>query len=354
MKPIKRDPIRFDVFNALAQFSREQRLSVTDPKTTDHFLQQIRSSVHATVSNESFLYGQRTQAMFEALVLSLGKVQFLKQEDSGALYSTQEELEVPDYLLVFQDGTKLLIEVKNFYQKNDFLESFEVTESYLNGLNNYSRLVGCELMVATYWVKWNRWTLVRLGRFELGSGIARLSFLNAVMFDELSLVGDRMIGCRFPLAIHMETRKDQPRAVQANGEVSFHIADMKIFCADQEVTSTLERNIAWYLINHGNWVEEPTQVIINDGQLDGLKFEWFPQNYREDRVKYDAQGFAMIGTLSEMFSHFFRAVTQSDGRIGQIQVDVTPGHLGQMIPDDYEGERLPLWRFELHPKDEKA
>jgi len=354
MKPIKRDPIRFDVFNALAQFSHEQRLSVTDPKTADPFLQQIRSSLHATVNNESFLYGQRTQAMFEALVLSLAEVNFLKQEDSGSLYSTAEELQVPDYRLVFPNGKQLLIEVKNFYQKNTFDEPFEMTHSYFNGLSNYSRLVGCDLMVAIYWVKWNKWTLVQPKRFVLGSGYANLSFPSAVMFNEMSLLGDIMIGARFPLAIHVEARTDEPRAVQASGEVSFKIADIKIFCADREVESTLERNIGWYLMNHGLWIESPPLPIINNGQLDGLKFEWFPQDYHEDRDRYDSQGFAVIGTLSEMYSKFYRRVTQSDGRIGQIHVDVTPGTLGQMIPKDYEGERLPLWRFKIQPMSEKT
>ena len=73
MKPIKRNPLRFDIFNALAQFTHEERLSLRDPKTIENFAREIRASVDTSITSDTFMYGQRTQAMFEALVLSLGR-----------------------------------------------------------------------------------------------------------------------------------------------------------------------------------------------------------------------------------------------------------------------------------------
>ncbi len=350
MKPIRRDPIRFDIFNALAQFSQEERLSLSDPKTSESFMNRIRSSVDATIANEAFLYGQRTQALFEALVLSLGRVNMLKQEDCGELYSADVGIKVPDIRLVFPDGKQLLIEVKNFHQATDPFEQFQLEQSYVDGLNRYSSLVNCNLLVATYWVKWNHWSLVPTSRFELKSGMTKLSYQNGMMFNEMAMLGDMMVGCKLPLAIYIETRKDKPRTVQSNGEASFQIADMRILCAGQPVTSELERNIAWYLINYGNWEEQQPEPIISDGQLDGITFEWLPETYHEDPDKYEEQGFGVIGSLSGMFSNYYKQMTFKDGRIGRLRIEVSPGSLGQMIPDDYNGESLPLWRLVLQPK----
>src|SRR5688500_12370982 len=117
MKLVKRNPLRFDVFNALIQFTHEERLSLHDPKAIESFAREIRASVDTSITSDTFLYGQRTQAMFEALVLSLGQTQLMKQEDAGDLYSTDEQIKLPDLRLILLDGKQLLIEVKNFYQK---------------------------------------------------------------------------------------------------------------------------------------------------------------------------------------------------------------------------------------------
>ena len=171
-----------------------------------------------------------------------------------------------------------------------------------------------------------------------------------MMFNEMATLRDLMIGCKFPLTIEIETRKDKPRSIQGNGEVVFQIAAMNILCANKPVTTQLERNIAWYLINHGDWEEQPTEAVVNNRQLDAVRFSWLPTGYGDAPEEHDQQGFAVIGTLSGMFSRYYRAVTAQDGIINRLRIDVSPGQLGQMIPDDYEGTTLPLWRFHLQPK----
>jgi hypothetical protein len=350
MKPIKRNPLRFDIFNALTQFTHEERLSLRDPKAIESFAKEIRTSVDTSITSDTFLYGQRTQAMFEALVLSLGQAKLMKQEDAGDLYSIDEQIRVPDLRLVLLDGKQLLIEVKNFYQPTDPFQPFEQEKDYIDGLIKYAELIGCELRIAVYWARWNWWTLVSMNRFEHGSGKSILSYQTSMMFNEMATLGDMMIGCKFPLTLEMETRKDKPRTVEENGKVIFHIAAINILCAHQPVATELERNIAWYLINHGDWEEQPAEAIVNNGQLDGVRFSWLPTAYGDAPEEDDQQGFAVIGTLSGMFSRYYRAVTVEDGIIKRLRIDVSPGQLGQMIPDDYKGTTLPLWRFRQEPK----
>ncbi|MGH7204937.1 MAG: hypothetical protein ACREI2_01875 [Nitrospiraceae bacterium] len=351
MKFIKRDPLKFDVFNALAQFSQGEKLSIHDPKITESFIGRIRSSVNASRDNDAFLFGQRTQAMFEALVVSLGKIVMMKQEDAGEVFTAVEEVGLPDERLVFHDGTQMLVEVKNHYQKKDPFEPMVLEEKYVNGLNKYASLMGVEFRLATYWVNFNQWTLVSSSTLERKSGKAILSWKDAFMFNEMATLGDMMIGTKLPLAITVVTDRNKPRPVGGDGMVSFHIADMKISCAGNFISSQLERNIAWYLIMHGDWEEQEPEAKITDGQLDEITFEWLPNTYHAEPDKYDEQGFAIIGSLSGMFSRYYRQMTLQDGRIGQIRVDVSPGSLGQLIPEDYKGQTLPLWRMVQQPKD---
>src|ERR1035437_3666396 len=67
MKRLPRDPIRFDLANAFAEFGRLESVSLRDPAATDGFVDRIRESVRRSLSNEALLHGLRTQAMFEAL-----------------------------------------------------------------------------------------------------------------------------------------------------------------------------------------------------------------------------------------------------------------------------------------------
>lgn len=351
MKLIKRDPLRFDVFNALVQFSQTESISLGDPKTMEGFIDRMRLSADSAMANESFVYGQRTQAMFEALVVSLGKVKVLKQEDYGEIYSADEKIKVPDERLLLLGGKQVLIEVKNFYQKGDPFEAMDLKEEYVDGLDRYAKLMDCEWRLATYWSRWNQWTLVSPSRLKPEIGKAFLSYQDAMMFNEMAELGNMMIGTKFPLVITVVANRDKPRTVESDGKASFLIADMKISCAGQVLKNESERNIAWYMIMHGNWEEQEPQPRISNGLVDEIRFEWLPETYHDDPEKYEEQGFAIIGSLSGMFSKYYKQMTQKDGQIGQLRVDVAPGSLGQMIPDDYEGESLPLWRLVLKPSD---
>jgi hypothetical protein len=86
MKRMKRDPMRFDVFGALAHFASKHRLSIRDDESVTRFLDAVQGTTTGSLKNDAFVYGFRVQAMFETVVASLGKVKLLKQEDAGTAY----------------------------------------------------------------------------------------------------------------------------------------------------------------------------------------------------------------------------------------------------------------------------
>lgn len=64
----------------------------------------------------------------------------------------------------------------------------------------------------------------------------------------------------------------------------------------------------------------------------------------------DQQQFAMHRPLSSIYSAMFNAATMDEeGEITALRLDVDPGALAALIPDDYEGETLRIWRFHQHP-----
>ena len=343
MKRLPRNPIRFDVFNAFAEFGRLEKVSLRDPvAATDGFVEHMRASVRRSISNEAMLHGVRTESMFEALVVSLGTIQLLKQEDSGEVYASDEALKVPDLKMILSDGSQIMVEVKNFYQANDATRLFELDNEYLQGLDRYSKMMGCDLFLAIYWAKWNLWTLVPPEAFEMQGRKKMIDLPSAMKANNMVIVGDYGIGTKFPLVLLMHADKTKPRSIGPDQTGEFTISDVEIYCAGRLITDPVETRIASYLMFYGKWEYESEPKLVGD-EIEAVEHRWTPP---EDHQ----QGFEIVGWLSEMFSTFYRFATQDDGRLARLKLDLTTGFLGRLIPEDFKGANLPLWRFRLQPR----
>ena len=341
LKRLPRDPIRFDVFGAFAGFGREERVSLRTAEGVEGFLTRIRETVAKNLASPSFLHGQRTEAMFEALVASLGKVQLLRQEDAGSIYAVDDTLRVPDFHLVLMDGSRILVEVKNVHQSNPS-QPLILRADYLNGLRKYADLIGCPVKLAVYWVGWNRWTLTPPSAFLRKGEREVLTFSSAVTVNEMAALGDVMVGTRPPLHIRLLADPSKPRSLKENGQVEFVIGDVEIYSGDRQVTGPREQNLAWYLILFGEWQEDGPTALFAEGQLAGVEYEIAPE---EDQ----GMGFEIIGTLSRMFSSYYLQSTSDDSGVNQTLATFTPGKLGELIPEDCKGDALPLWCFVQQP-----
>jgi len=347
MKHLPRDPIRFDLINAFAEFGRCEKISLNHPAAAEGFVERARASIKRSLANEAFLYGVRTELMFESLVASLGKVQILKSEDSGEIYVSDESLKVPDFRLVLADGSQVLVEVKNFYQGEDARRAFKLDGGYLGGLVRYSKTMNCDLLLAIYWSRWNIWTLVKPDLFKVENEERTLDMLEAMKGNHMASIGDCSIGTRFPLSLVMHADKSKPRSIGAHGNVQFTISNVEAYCAGQRLTDPEERRIAIYLMFYGKWDYE-TEPRIVENEIELVEHRWVPEVDHE-------QGFEIVGSLSEMFSTFYKFATQEEGQVRELRLDISPGAWGSLVPEDYKGKALPLWRFTLQalqPTDE--
>lgn len=125
LQELPRQPMRFDVLNTFSQYSETGELSVTDPATIQRFFAEARDSLEGELQKRTSLSGHIAEGMFAGLVVSLGKVQLIKEEDQGRTWYLDNVL-VPDFLVVLRDGRQLLVEVKSHFQEPP-MEEFTIS-----------------------------------------------------------------------------------------------------------------------------------------------------------------------------------------------------------------------------------
>lgn len=343
MKRLKRDPVRFDVFAAFGHFAAQHGLSIRDSTAVTQFSDVVRVATEDSLNNDIFVYGTRVQNMFETIVAALGRVRLLKQEDAGDVYA-DVDIKVPDYRLVVEGGRQILVEVKNFRQREG-TEVLEQKVDYIAKLKAYGAITGCEVLFAVYWYRWNLWTLVSTDVFVKHGDIATLQMGDALKANQMACIGDFMVGTRWPLRFRIEMDE-----IARDGNCrTMMIRSVNALSEDRLISDPIEIRIAIMLMFYGDWSEEQV-VEERNGKLVSVEYQFAPD---EDSRKQHEQGFDMNAWISSMIARFFRDGTTKDGEVRGFRVDFTPGEFGRLIPEDYDKTRnaLPLWRFHLQASD---
>lgn len=335
---------RFDLISEFANLSLAHDIPLNDPQAGPKLSTLIGSYITDAVSDDAVLHGKRTEAMFEALLVSLGRYSLLTCEDKGRVHS-DGSFHPPDYRIVLLDGSQWLIEVKNVYIEDPFRQVRRLMKpEYLNRMQNYASATGGELKLAVYWARWGIWTLVSPGQLTDAHGGLTLDLETGMRFNELGVLGDRMIGTRPPLRLRLEADADEPASVGADGKIQFTIGDARIFCYSNEISDPIEKQIAWIFIQYGEWREVGPVRVNQDGQFKAIEYSWEPES-RANR------GFEIIGSLSRMFSRYYSTRTLQDHQVVQLHAPLRPNWLQPLIAADYESKNLPLWRFQMKTLD---
>jgi hypothetical protein len=344
IQPIPRDPLRFDLLHLFAAHLATQGGTLQDAKARSEFVASLGQPLTRAVEDPTFLRGLRAEALFQALAVSLGRIELIKQEDARPAWSARRELKIPDYRVVLRDGAMFLVEVKHFHQGSKPKKPLSISRSYLAGLRDYGQLVGCPVKLAVYWERWNLWTLVPVSVCE-HNGRTSLPMPRAVKANEMGLLGDLNVGTRFPLRFRLVADPARERTLGEEGEVAFTIGDVELYCADRRLTGRREWNIAMWFLLYGKWEEEATAEISN-GKLAWVDITRTPPEDHE-------QGFEFIGTLSSLFSSMYLSSTSDADRVTRLGIRVVGGSLGSLIPDDYHSDTLPLWRLRQVPEERR-
>lgn len=335
-------PKPFDLLAEFGRFGLERKVSLRDPATSAAFIAHVGDSVERALADPALLQGQRTEAMFEALLVSLGQFRLLKAEDGGRLFPAQT-FRAPDFRVVLEDGSHWLIEVKNVYEADPHAQRRRLfSAAYYRSLASYAAATGAEFKVAIFWARWSIWTLVSPARLIAADGSLALDMATAMRANELGRLGDRLVATEAPLRLRLTTDPARTSPIAADGTVRLTFAQAQVFCGNRELTDPTEQEIAWIFMQHGQWIVDGPLADIDCDRLHGIEFVWEPQ-------EPSGQGFDMVGTLSRMFARYYAEHTIDEEAVVQLRAPLRPDWFAPFIRKDRVKGALPLWQFIQQP-----
>ena len=316
----------------------------TDPERIKAVLERIEAGFHATLAQPHALHGMRAQRMFARMVEAFGTAALSKTEDAAAV--ARAAIRPPDQRVVLPDGETLLIEVKNHHPSNP-MKPWSARKDDHDRFLSYCAVAGGTPYYAIYWSVWNVWTLLPATLAKADGRKVRITMETAAMANRLADLGDLMIGTRPPLSVSFRADPDSPnemrRVSETRSDARFTIGGVEFKAGGRLVTDPKEQGLCFFFMMYGNQWDEADEVEHADGRVAGVTFLYEPVEWNE------RQGFAFIAPLSSMYSTWYLANSGSSGGVIDAAADQTPGWLGRLIPDDYAGSALRLWRLHISP-----
>ncbi len=338
MKRVKRNAEKFEVIDLFTAMGREHGYKLSVKEDYNDFMERISKSLKSSQENPILIHGKRVESLFAHVAGALGKCRLIKQEDSGETFSTEENIQAPDYKVVLNDGKQYFIEVKNCHFPN-VKSPYPLKKTYLEKLENYADLHAIPLLIAIYFSRNNKWVLLSKSSLLEHKKKYTIDYINAIAKSEMSLLGDRTIATEPDLGIEFIADLSKDATVSDEGKTNFIIGEVKLYCAGQEITDDLEKSIAFYLMRFGNWNENKPEGIFDKGIFIGAKYTFSPDFPPEE------QRFAMVGELSSMISYSYSEQTVYEKSVIALDTNLDPSVFSVEIPTGHIGDKLPLWQF---------
>ena len=339
MKRISREHTKFDLMRLLDRYARSRDSAIHDEANQAAFLADLTRDFETNRSNEILIHGLRIQAMFAYVAAALGRCVVIKEEDAGEIYTSNSIMRAPDFRIVTTDGRELLVEVKS-HRPSRPTAPYSLTCSYLDSLRAYAAAFSRDLYIAIYWSRFKTWSFVPADRFDVDRDRYLLSIEEAMKRSEMAVLGDCTIGTIPHLALKLYADPEKPNSIGPDGHAQFTIGRAELFCGDELIVNAKEREIAWFLMNYGNWPSDRTPPEVLDGKVISVGLQTSPT----DRANLNQQ-FEIVGSLSQMISREYNEATASTGRVDLLAPKRDPDELGVLIPPGFLGDKLRLWFF---------
>ena len=354
MKKLRRADAGIDYIKLLADHSRKYGIREYSGRAIAEFGDAVEQSLAHSTHAQNRVRGLRAEALFLAVVASIGKVTLIKSEDAGDLYYAGADQLVPDFRIVLKDGRQLLVEVKAVSGlRASHKTELKLSDAYVQRLLRYTNATGAELRVAIFWEDLRLWTMNSMEAFHRGrNGTGRwaIGFGRAMAANEMATVGDYAIGTEFPLKFRVLFDPDRSDPIPANAEGTFTatIAGIQLLSRDKVLRDVAAR-IAWKLLWYGDWDCYRQEQLHDGGRLVAVDHLVGPQHL--DASDADAAGQEIIAWLSGLIStaYLHGAATTIHSSTGDPVLE--PGYMRNFIPENFMslGLDLPLLVMELRP-----
>lgn len=246
MKRLKRNPEVFEPIDLFSSIGLEYNYNLHSSKDRDDFIQKVSDSLISAQNTPRVLFGKRVESSFPMVLGALGKVSFIKQEDSGASFSTNKSIKLPDYRVTTDSGEQYLVEVKNCHS-GDLNFEYPFRNDYLSELLAYSEMNKVPLKLAIYYSQYNQWVLLDPSSLIKQSKRHVTDFINSVAKNEMGLFGDILIGAKPNLEFIIVNDLEKTTPIGDDGQTLIVIKDVKLKCDGVELKEDLDKNIAFYL-----------------------------------------------------------------------------------------------------------
>ncbi|PYR88347.1 MAG: hypothetical protein DMF84_28545 [Acidobacteria bacterium] len=315
-------------------------LKLNDSGVLQTFLNSVSDAFTSAQGTPTLLHGRRVEAMFAYVAAALGKCIAIKEEDAGDLYASSTDLQAPDYRLILNDETEILVEVKNCHKRR-LTAPLTFSPQYIQKLRNYEATFRRPVYVATFWSRWSKWSLVPLAKVPVRGNHFGFTMQEAMLMNEMRSIGDHMIATTPPLILRLFV--DPVTMAAGQNRVIVRTRAVEMYCGGRKVEDKFEKKVVMYFMLYGGWPQR-APVEIQDGRL-----MWI-DHVAEPEQPTPGQGFEMIDFMSGLISSTFTRYTVTDiGEIRLLKPRFDPDALRFDIPRDYHGEDVPLWRFEIFP-----
>ncbi|WP_330186021.1 hypothetical protein OHB26_39400 (plasmid) [Nocardia sp. NBC_01503] len=327
---------------------------IDEPAHRTAFDRRIAAGLDDALSNPSRLHGWRVQTLFEAMVIALGTVRLIKQEDIGTYFFDDVDgwIQPPDFRIVTAAGEQLLVEVKGV-APHDRWKPRKLRGKDVAQLRRYAEMTGARLLFAHYWSHLNQWSLVDADKLTVDGANYTLSFEDAMRVNEMSAVGDAWIGTVPPLTWTLIAAPESVTSTIVDDgaqQIDFQIAGVELGAAGRVLENPIELRIAQFLVLYGNWEEDCTPITDDNGRVTRLVFSYAPPEPAEPA---DPPTFEIVGQLSAMYSTLFNAETlKPDNSVSALHHEPDPGMLRDLVPTDYWDRTKPslqIWKLHLDP-----
>lgn len=321
--------------------------AVPDAGDRERLTGQLRSASGQPKPHKVF--GLRAESVFRELVVALGQVTYLKEEDQGAWADFGVAAQPTDFLLGTKSGARLAVEVKNC---NAQTGSLRLKIDYFDRLKAFAGLVGHDLRIAMYWSQWRSWTLVPPQAFRACDGDKlEVDFARAFAHNEMCYLGDRLLHTTPALGIRVKvTTLESLETGDDEFMKKFRIEDFRFVAGDAVLRTERDLRIALHLFQYGTWRADGWKYRQND------EGEWVELLAKpaEDQEDDDVLGNRRaIGFLSQHYSNAVSSLLAEDSiNIPEGFAGFNYGGLDRVVPRDFDfaGSEISLMVFELFPE----